>query len=63
MLNKKYEILSLIKPQFEVEKKLVGKGGIIKDNIVPQDILNTYQITQTNIKLVLFFILFTTYIS
>ncbi len=38
MLNKKYEILSLIKPQFEVEKKLVGKGGIIKDKVVHEKV-------------------------
>ena len=31
LLKRKFEILSLIKPQFEVEKNLIGKGGIIKD--------------------------------
>ena len=30
-LLKKFEILALIKPQFEAKKGLVGRGGIIKD--------------------------------
>lgn len=37
--------------------------SIIRDFVIPPDILNLYQITQSNIKLVLVFILFTTYIS
>ena len=37
--------------------------SIIKDYVVPIVILNTYQITSTNIKLVLSFVLLTTYIS
>ena len=32
LLNRKFEILSLIKPQFEAKKKEVGRGGIIKDS-------------------------------
>tara|TARA_Y100000813_G_scaffold183147_1_gene153366 strand:+ start:2280 stop:3047 length:768 start_codon:yes stop_codon:yes gene_type:complete len=31
LLKKKYEIITLIKPQFEASKQLVGKKGIIKD--------------------------------
>ena len=31
LLKDRFIILALIKPQFEVEKKKVGKGGIIKD--------------------------------
>ena len=31
LLKKKYKIIALIKPQFEVSKKLVGKKGIIRD--------------------------------
>lgn len=31
LLNRKFEILSLIKPQFEAAKNLLGRGGIIKD--------------------------------
>jgi len=31
LLKKKYEIIALIKPQFEVSKQLVGKKGIIRD--------------------------------
>ena len=32
LLNRKFEILSLIKPQFEAKKTEVGRGGIIKDS-------------------------------
>ena len=32
LLNSKYEILSLVKPQFEAKKNEVGRGGIIKDS-------------------------------
>ena len=32
LLNRKYEILSLVKPQFEARKNEVGRGGIIKDS-------------------------------
>ena len=31
LLNEKFEILSLIKPQFEASKNLLGRRGIIKD--------------------------------
>ncbi len=31
LLKKKFEILALIKPQFEAKKNEVGRGGIIKD--------------------------------
>ncbi len=31
LLAKNYEIISLIKPQFELQKKDIGKGGIVKD--------------------------------
>ncbi len=31
LLKKNFEILALIKPQFEAKKGLVGRGGIIKD--------------------------------
>jgi len=33
-LNKKFIIISLIKPQFESKKEDVGKGGVIKDSNV-----------------------------
>ena len=32
LLNRKFEILSLVKPQFEARKNEVGRGGIIKDS-------------------------------
>ena len=32
LLKRKFEILSLIKPQFEAKKNEVGRGGIIKDS-------------------------------
>ena len=32
LLNRKFEILCLIKPQFEAKKNEVGRGGIIKDS-------------------------------
>ena len=37
-LNKNYEILGLIKPQFEVERGQVGKGGIVKDDKLHKDV-------------------------
>ncbi len=39
ILNKG-KIISLIKPQFEAEKNLVGKNGIIKDSNVHEEVLN-----------------------
>ncbi len=32
LLANKYKIISLIKPQFELQKKDIGKGGIVKDS-------------------------------
>lgn len=32
LLKKDGEIIALIKPQFELEKRLVGKGGIVRDS-------------------------------
>jgi len=43
LLNKNYEILGLIKPQFEVERGQVGKGGIIKDEKLHKDVCNKLQ--------------------
>lgn len=43
-LNKnKGIIISLIKPQFEVEKKELKKGGIINDSIIHERICNDYR--------------------
>ena len=38
LLKKKYEIIALIKPQFEASKKLVGKKGIIRDEKIHSNI-------------------------
>ena len=38
LLKDSFIILALIKPQFEVEKKKVGKGGIIKDPKIHEDV-------------------------
>ena len=38
LLKSKFEIVALIKPQFEVNKKLVGRGGIIKDTLIHQKV-------------------------
>ncbi len=44
VLNKKYDIVALIKPQFEASKSQIGRGGIIKDVLlhkkICEDILN-----------------------
>jgi 23S rRNA (cytidine1920-2'-O)/16S rRNA (cytidine1409-2'-O)-methyltransferase len=32
------ELVSLIKPQFEAGRKLVGKGGIVRDAAVQQEV-------------------------
>ena len=38
LLKNKFQIISLIKPQFETEKKFVRKGGIIKDKIIHKQV-------------------------
>ena len=38
-LNKKAQILALIKPQFEVGKGRVGKGGVVKDSALHQEVI------------------------
>ena len=38
LLKKKYEMIVLIKPQFEASKKLVGKKGIIRDEKIHSNI-------------------------
>jgi 23S rRNA (cytidine1920-2'-O)/16S rRNA (cytidine1409-2'-O)-methyltransferase len=35
------KLIVLIKPQFEAEKEQVGKGGIIKDPAVHQQVIET----------------------
>ena len=38
ILKKKYEMIALIKPQFEASKQLVGKKGIIRDDKIHSNI-------------------------
>jgi len=40
LLKKDGFILPLIKPQFEAGKGMVGKGGIVRDNILQKSIIN-----------------------
>ncbi|MBD23319.1 MAG: TlyA family rRNA (cytidine-2'-O)-methyltransferase [Alphaproteobacteria bacterium] len=37
-LSKKFEVIVLLKPQFEVGKQLVGKGGIVKDSKIHKNL-------------------------
>ena len=37
-LSKKFEVILLLKPQFEVGKKFVGRGGIVKDSKIHKDL-------------------------
>lgn len=40
LLKDKGEVIALIKPQFEVGKDLVKKGGIVDDPVVHQEVIN-----------------------
>ncbi len=40
VMEEKCEIVALIKPQFEAGREKVGKGGIIKDKKIHQEVLN-----------------------
>ncbi len=40
LIKKSGEIIALIKPQFEVEKGEVGKGGVVKDVKKHEKIIN-----------------------
>jgi 23S rRNA (cytidine1920-2'-O)/16S rRNA (cytidine1409-2'-O)-methyltransferase len=40
LLKKDSFILALIKPQFEAGKGMVGKGGIVRDNVLQKSIVN-----------------------
>jgi 23S rRNA (cytidine1920-2'-O)/16S rRNA (cytidine1409-2'-O)-methyltransferase len=40
ILKKKASIIALIKPQFEAGKELVGKGGIVRNQKVIDDVIN-----------------------
>ena len=38
LLGKKFEVIVLLKPQFEVGKEFVGKGGIVKDKKIHENL-------------------------
>ena len=38
LLKEKFEIVALIKPQFEASKELVGKKGIIRDEKIHENV-------------------------
>ena len=50
-MKDKSEILALIKPQFEAGKGNVGKGGVVRDPVVHQKIINDLKILFTQISL------------
>ena len=37
-LSNKFEIIVLLKPQFEVGKKLLGRGGVVRDSKIHEDL-------------------------
>lgn len=54
LIKKNGHLITLIKPQFEVEKGLVGKGGIIKNPKIHQEVVDRViaGITQYGFKLI-----------
>ena len=42
-LGKRFEIIVLLKPQFEVGKKNVGKGGIVKNSKIHKDLCEDFE--------------------
>ncbi len=43
-MKKNATILALIKPQFEVGKGKVGKGGVVRDTVQHKEVINTLEI-------------------
>ena len=43
LLTADAEVIALIKPQFEVGKGQVGKGGVVKDPLLHQQVIDTVQ--------------------
>jgi 23S rRNA (cytidine1920-2'-O)/16S rRNA (cytidine1409-2'-O)-methyltransferase len=41
IISDKGYIIALIKPQFEAERKLVGKGGVVKDPTIHKAVINS----------------------
>ena len=50
-LKKEGAILSLIKPQFEVEKGEVGKGGVVRDKALHEKVINRISNFSRGLKL------------
>ena len=50
-LNKTGRVLCLIKPQFEVGRGLVGKGGVVRDSALRQQVLNDLALVFLNLDL------------
>ena len=44
LLGEKGEVLALIKPQFEAKREQVGKGGIVKDEKVHQEVIEKVKV-------------------
>ncbi len=40
-LKKSFEIIALVKPQFEVQKKFIGRGGIVRDSNIHKEICDS----------------------
>ena len=43
LLGKKFEVIVLLKPQFEVGKEFVGKGGIVKDKKIHENLCISFK--------------------
>jgi 23S rRNA (cytidine1920-2'-O)/16S rRNA (cytidine1409-2'-O)-methyltransferase len=50
-MKRKGRIIALVKPQFEVGKGKVGKGGIIKDPKLHHEVLDELKLLCNNLKL------------
>jgi 23S rRNA (cytidine1920-2'-O)/16S rRNA (cytidine1409-2'-O)-methyltransferase len=50
-MKRKSRIIALVKPQFEVGKGRVGKGGIIKDTKLHHEVLDELKLLCDNLKL------------
>jgi len=48
-LSQKAQIIALIKPQFEVDKGLVGKKGVVKDSKLHQEVVETIKLAGQNV--------------
>jgi len=51
LVKKSGQIVNLIKPQFEVGKGLVGKGGVVRDPALHQEVIENLTATFENWQL------------